>query len=598
MYYGEQGEASGINSFCMFRLNAALRFGVLTCALAVGVSVALPLSASAATNLIQNPSFETTSGSAPANWTATYWGSPAPTFTYPVAGHTGNAAMVTFASNSSGDARWAHDPVSVTPGTTYTYSNWYKSNVATQVDIAYISASGAITWGWLADVPSSNDSWQQVTASVTIPSNIAQVVVFHLLDKQGSLTVDDFSLSDGTEPPPPPPPAAPTLTFTATPTSITSGESSTLTWESSDADTCTASNGWAGSKALSGSESVSPTDTQTYSLDCSGEGGSVHKEVTVTVGSVPPPPPEAPTLTLSASPTSITAGQQSTLSWTSTNADTCTAMGGWSGSKALSGDQTVTPSATATYTLSCSGAGGDVSKQVTVTVTATPPPPTDGFSEGMVSITFDDSWLSQYTNALPVLEDAGLKGTFYLTTEPIQRGWDDFMTPGQVQDIAQKGHEIAGHTVTHVDLTRIGRSRVNREIRNSKTYLQNLTGAVVTSFAYPYGSLNNTIKSLLQNAGYSSARGVDEESQNTSTTDKYELKSSCIETSHSMAQIKSEIDKAKANNQWYILCIHEVKNGGDQYTMTPARFEEIVDYITSTGIKVVTVEEGRALMSN
>lgn len=436
-------------------------------------------------------------------------------FAYPVAGHVGNGALITFGSNSTGDARWAHDPVTVTPGTTYTYSNWYKSNVATEIDIQYINSSGSSSWGWVASLPSSNNTWQQVTANITIPSGTTKIVVFHLIDKTGTLIVDDFSLTSGAVSPP------------------------------------------------------------------------------------PPPPPGAPTLTLSANPTTITAGQQSTLTWNSTNTTSCTASNGWTGSKALSGNETVSPAATATYVLSCTGAGGNISQQVTVTVNAVPPPPPPGgFSEGMVTLSFDDSWTSQYTTALPILQTAGFKGTFYLTTEPIQEGWDDFMTPNQVKTIAQQGHEIAGHTVTHADLTTLSRNRINQEIKNSKTYLQNLTGAIVTSFAYPYGSLNNTIKTLLKNAGYTAARGVDYETLNTATTDKFDLKSQCIETGDSMASIKAQIDAAKANKQWYILCIHEVKNGGDQYSTTPARFQEIVDYITSTGIKVVTVKEGRALMSN
>lgn len=74
------------------------------------------------------------------------------------------------------------------------------------------------------------------------------------------------------------------------------------------------------------------------------------------------------TVNLSASPATITVGQSSTLSWTSTNATSCTASGGWSGTKATSGNQSVTPTSTTTYTLGCTGGGSSVSQQVTVTV--------------------------------------------------------------------------------------------------------------------------------------------------------------------------------------------------------------------------------------
>ena len=64
----------------------------------------------------------------------------------------------------------------------------------------------------------------------------------------------------------------------------------------------------------------------------------------------------APTVTISANPTSVSSGGSSTLTWSSTNATSCTASGGWSGSKATSGTQTLANlTTTATYTLTCTG---------------------------------------------------------------------------------------------------------------------------------------------------------------------------------------------------------------------------------------------------
>ena len=555
--------------------------------------VAIPAHAQAV-NLIQNPTLETAGvGGVPANWVKTYWGTPVPTFTYPTAGHAGNGAMVAFNANSNGDARWQPAAVAVEAGATYTYSAWYKSNVASEIDTEFMNASGATSYGWVADVPSSANAWKQITAQLTIPSGITKASIFQYIDKTGNLTVDDVSLTKNGATTPP---ATPTLTFAASATNINSGQSSTLTWSSTNTTGCTASNGWTGAKAVSGNQAVSPTATTTYALSCTGAGGNVSKQVTVNVAV---PSTSGPTLTFTASPTTINQGQSSTLSWSTTNATSCTASNGWTGTKATSGTLAVSPTATTTYALSCTG-NGSVSKSATVNVVVptTPPSQPGQFSQGMVSVTFDDSWLSQYTNALPILQTAGLKGTFYLTTQPIKELWDEFMIASQVQDIAQKGHEIAGHTVTHADLTTLSNTKINQEIKNSKTYLQNLTGQTVVSLAYPYGSVNTKVKNLTKTAGYTSARGVDFETLNVTTTDKYDLKSQCIETSDSIVSIKAQIDAAKANKQWYVLCIHEVKDGGDQYSTTLARFQEIVDYIKSSGIKVVTVKQGRALMAN
>jgi uncharacterized protein (TIGR03118 family) len=75
-------------------------------------------------------------------------------------------------------------------------------------------------------------------------------------------------------------------------------------------------------------------------------------------GSAAAPAP-MPTVTMSVSPTSITAGQSATLTWSSTQAASCTASGAWSGSEAAMGSQAVTPttSGSVKYTLTCTGAG-------------------------------------------------------------------------------------------------------------------------------------------------------------------------------------------------------------------------------------------------
>ncbi len=78
----------------------------------------------------------------------------------------------------------------------------------------------------------------------------------------------------------------------------------------------------------------------------------------------------APTLSISASPTSVTKGGSSTLTWSSTNATSCTASGAWSGGKSTSGSQTITNlQSSGTYKLTCTGAGGSTAHSVSISVT-------------------------------------------------------------------------------------------------------------------------------------------------------------------------------------------------------------------------------------
>jgi hypothetical protein len=115
-----------------------------------------------------------------------------------------------------------------------------------------------------------------------------------------------------------------------------------------------------------------------FSSQCDGKL-FVYKHSTSTVS---PPSTPAPTVALSANPISVTSGSASTLSWSSTNATSCSASGGWSGTKGTSGSQTTgNLSTSTTFTLTCTGTGGSASQSATVTVaSSTSPPPTSGGS--------------------------------------------------------------------------------------------------------------------------------------------------------------------------------------------------------------------------
>jgi len=81
---------------------------------------------------------------------------------------------------------------------------------------------------------------------------------------------------------------APTISLSALPTSLSSGSTSTLTWHTTNATSCTASGAWSGSKSTSGSITTSAlSSTSNYTLTCSGGGGTVIGSVVVTV-TVPP----------------------------------------------------------------------------------------------------------------------------------------------------------------------------------------------------------------------------------------------------------------------------------------------------------------------
>ena len=183
---------------------------------------------------------------------------------------------------------------------------------------------------------------------------------------------------------------APTVALSASPNTITAGGSSVLNWSSQNAASCSASGGWSGAQSGSGSFTVAPTSTTSYTITCTGPNGSGHAAVLVTVQAASP----APIVNLTASNGNISAGGSSTLTWSTKNATSCTASAGWTGTEALNGSKTVSPAATTTYTLNCSGAAGSTKASATVSVgTSQPPPP--GTSWVYYNGTFD--WPGDYS---------------------------------------------------------------------------------------------------------------------------------------------------------------------------------------------------------
>src|SRR5580704_7592382 len=86
-------------------------------------------------------------------------------------------------------------------------------------------------------------------------------------------------------PPPPPPPAAPTASLSASPNSINKGDSTTLTWQTTNATDVSIDG--IGSVNPSGSQSVTPTDSTTYHLVAKGAGGTQDATARVTVNAAP-----------------------------------------------------------------------------------------------------------------------------------------------------------------------------------------------------------------------------------------------------------------------------------------------------------------------
>lgn len=160
------------------------------------------------------------------------------------------------------------------------------------------------------------------------------------------------------------------VSLAVSPSVIAPGGSAVLSWASSGATSCTATGGWSGTRPLSGTTVVTPTQTTSYSLVCNSTNAVVSDSKTISVVSTPPVIPGSgnPSVTITATPGTIQPGTTALLSWTSSAVNTCNASGAWSGPKPVAGSEHISPAQTTSYTLSCSGPGGFTTDTETVVV--------------------------------------------------------------------------------------------------------------------------------------------------------------------------------------------------------------------------------------
>ncbi len=183
----------------------------------------------------------------------------------------------------------------------------------------------------------------------------------------------------------------PVLSFAADSTEHALGDRVQLSWASDGTRFCQASGDWSGKFDTVGAYWTQPLDgPKAFTLKCVSSGGGVESTVYVSTATasqetapapepdpVPAPDPApVPILTFTSADSEVLSGGSTTLSWSATDADGCTAGDAWGGSFGPTGTQSVGPlDATSTFTLTCTGAGGSTDASLMVAVTEPQPAP-------------------------------------------------------------------------------------------------------------------------------------------------------------------------------------------------------------------------------
>lgn len=125
----------------------------------------------------------------------------------------------------------------------------------------------------------------------------------------------------------------------------------------------------------------------------------------------------------------------------------------------------------------------------------------------MIFTTSWDDGRVQDMKLAALLEKYGATGTFYVC--PPETHSQPALTSADITLLSSR-HEIGAHTMTHPKLTRLSQSDAQREIAESKAWIESLTGVPCTMFCYPYGDENAAVRSLVQTVGFRGARTVEQ----------------------------------------------------------------------------------------
>lgn len=130
---------------------------------------------------------------------------------------------------------------------------------------------------------------------------------------------------------------------------------------------------------------------------------------------------------------------------------------------------------------------------------------------GVAVVTFDDGWRDGLTTATPVLQELGIRGTFYICPQGLGNTYRQLgdglaiLTEDEARALHDEGMELASHTMSHRDLPELGEAELRRQLVESREAVESLTGERCLTLAYPNGRHDARVRQAARAAGYESA---------------------------------------------------------------------------------------------
>ncbi|MEJ5265951.1 MAG: polysaccharide deacetylase family protein [Bacteroidales bacterium] len=195
-----------------------------------------------------------------------------------------------------------------------------------------------------------------------------------------------------------------------------------------------------------------------------------------------------------------------------------------------------------------------------------------GFKEAAVCYTFDDGCANQFTKARPMFDSAGFPMTLFTVTN-----WASNWSV--LKAMAEQGHEIASHAVSHPNFGQISAEQQDNELANSKVIIEEKIGQPCLTHAYPYcvKALDSIISKY-----YISARGCQGFIENSTPLDYYNVSSIIVGNLGAVktyTDFKNSFQQAAQKKGWLVFLIHGIDNDGGYSPIPSNELQKSVLYL-------------------
>ncbi len=211
----------------------------------------------------------------------------------------------------------------------------------------------------------------------------------------------------------------------------------------------------------------------------------------------------------------------------------------------------------------------------------------------IVSFSFDDFPRSAYTVGGSVLQNHGVRGTYYVT--PSLR--DKTNNLGEqyrledVHNLMEQGHELGSHTLTHLSCWSVPLDRFREDANEGrKAILDQMVVADSGNFAYPYGAVTLRAKKALGRV-MRSCRGTTP-GINGPRVDLNLLRANSLYGEIArLESMRRLIEQNAEKKGWLIFYTHDVSSRPSRFGCTPALLEAVVSFATKKSARIATVHQ-------